>query len=228
MEQAKKNWSGDQGLFIQENGKWIPRYEIRAMIDPFTDLCIRQGVTKVKEWSTTPEEYRSSMYKLFYDGMREHLAYNKPVTWISPDTNNISLAKRTMLTDGIRGGHDNGYNWLSFQGKDLEVIIDLLDTKMVGHIESAYYQLAFWLNILPKRVEYYTSTDGLNFNLAWAQDNTLPIDQYSAYQRDFISDFAPRAARYIKVKAFTIGATPSWHPGAGRMPYILIDEIVVE
>ncbi|MEO5583627.1 MAG: DUF4838 domain-containing protein, partial [Saprospiraceae bacterium] len=228
MEQSKKNWTGDQGLFIKENDTWIPRNEIRSMIDPFTDLCIRQGVTKVKEWSTSPEEYRSSTYKLLYDGMNEHLAYNKPVAWISPDTSLISFAKRSMLNDGVRGGHDNGYNWMSFQGKDLEVIIDLQNIKKVKHIESAYYQLAFWLHILPKRVEYFTSIDGTNFSLAGSQDNTLPIDQYGAFQRDFISEFSPRNARYIKVKAYTIGATPSWHPGAGRMPYILIDEIVVE
>jgi hypothetical protein len=228
LEQAKKNWTGEQGMFLKENGSWMPRNEIRSMIDPFVDLCNRQGVTRVKEWSTSPDEYRSSTYKLLFDGMKEHLAYHKPVTWISPDTSMIPISRRGMLTDGIRGGHDYAYNWLSFQGKDLEIVIDLEESKTVKHIETAYYQLAFWLQIMPKKVEYFTSADGLNFTLASSLDNTLPIDQYGAIQRDFVGEFTPRQARYIKVKAYTIGATPSWHPGAGRMPYMFVDEIVVE
>lgn len=38
----------------------------------------------------------------------------------------------------------------------------------------------------------------------------LSIDQYGGQQRDFILEFAPRPARYVKVKAHTIGNTPSW------------------
>jgi hypothetical protein len=34
-------------------------------------------------------------------------------------------------------------------------------------------------------------------------------------------------ARYVKVKAHTIGNTPGQHPGAGRPANMLVDEIVV-
>jgi len=53
-------------------------------------------------------------------------------------------------------------------------------------------------------------------------------DQYGGQQRDFISEFEPRNARYVKVKAHTIGNTPDWHPGAVRPARMLVDEIVVE
>jgi hypothetical protein len=228
MEQAKKKFAGDGGVFEKVNGEWKVRTSIRAMIDPFTDLCIRQGVTQVKEWSTSPEEYRSSMYRLFSQGMNEHLAYGKPVKFISPDVATLPATAPKMLTDGIRGGHDYGYNWLSFTGKDLEAVVDLEESKTVHRIESAYYQYGFWLRLFPKKVEYYVSNDGNSFELVGAVENTLPIDQYGGRQRDFISEFPPRNARYIKVKAYTIGNTPEWHPGAGRPANMLIDEIVVE
>jgi hypothetical protein len=57
MEQAKKNFIGENGVFIQSGGKWVVRPDIRSMVDPFTDLCIRTGVTMIKEWGTTPEAY---------------------------------------------------------------------------------------------------------------------------------------------------------------------------
>lgn len=228
MEQAKKTFAGDGGVFEKVNGEWKVRTSIRSMIDPFTDLCIRQGVTQVKEWSTSPEEYRSAMYRLFSQGMNEHLAYGKKVTFISPDATTLPATASKMLTDGIRGSHDYGYNWLSFTGKNLEAVIDLEESKAIHRIESAYYQYGFWLRLFPKKVEYYVSNDGNSFELVGAVENTLPIDQYGGQQRDFISEFPSKNARYIKVKAYTIGNTPDWHPGAGRPANMLIDEIVVE
>ena len=228
MEQAKKNYTGERGIFHKVNGQWEVRTEIRSKIDPFTDLCIRQGVTRVKEWSTSPDEYRTSMYRLFSQGMNEHLAYKKKVIFFSPDTLTIREGAGHMLTDGIRGGHDYDYNWLGFSGKNLDVIIDLEEVKEVHRIESAYFQYGFWLRLFPENVAYFVSMDGKNFEQVGVVVNTLPIDQYGGQQRDFIAEFEPRNARYVKVIAHTIGDTPDWHPGAGRPANMLIDEIVVE
>lgn len=228
MEQAKKNYIGEHGIFHKVNGHWEARTEIRSMIDPFTDLCIRQGVTRVKEWSTSPDEYRSSMYRLFSFEMNEHLAYGKKVIFLSPDTVDLGEGAGDMLTDGIRGGHDYDYNWLRFSGKNLDVVIDLEEVKKVSRIESAYFQYGFWLRLFPENVEYFVSMDGENFELVGDVKNTLPIDQYGGQQRDFIAEFEPRNARFVKVIAHTMGNTPDWHPGAGRPANMLIDEIVVE
>ncbi|QMU27529.1 DUF4838 domain-containing protein [Adhaeribacter radiodurans] len=228
MEQAKKNFTGEQGVFVKTDGQWKVRSAIRAKIDPFVDLCNRQGVTQVKEWSTSPEEYRAAMYRLFSQGMKEHLACNKKVKFLSPVSESLPAEANKMLTDGVRGSHDYAFNWFSFSGKDLEVVIDLEEIKPVKRIESAYHQFAFWLGILPKKVEYSVSIDGENFEQVGLVNNTLPIDQYGGIQRDFVSEFTPRNARYVKVKAYTIGNTPEWHPGAGRPANMRIDEIVVE
>lgn len=228
MEQAKKHFAGERGVFHKVNNRWQPRTDLRAKINPFTDLCIREGVTQLKEWSTSPEEYRAAMYRLLSQGMNEHLAYRKKVVFITPDTSRLPSSAAQMLTDGVRGSHDYAYNWLAFAGDDLEIVIDLEAVKSVQRIESAYYQYAYWLRILPEKVEYFLSEDGENFNLAGVVQNTLPIDQYGGQQRDFILEFEPREARYIKVKAHTIGNTPAWHPGGGRAANMLVDEIVVE
>jgi len=228
LEQAKKTYYGEQGVFAKEDGQWQARPKIRAMIDPFVDLCVREGVTQVKEWSTSPNEYRAAMYRMFSQGMNEHLAYGKKVTFISPLPEILKEGQDKMLTDGIRGSHDYDYNWLGFPGQNLEVVIDLEAVKKVKLIESAYYQYGFWLRLFPKKVEYFTSVDGVKFDLAATVENTLPIDQYGGQQRDFIGSFAPRDARYVKVIAHTIGNTPGWHPGAGRPAVMLVDEIVVE
>lgn len=228
MEQAKKNYTGENGLFIKVNDKWEARTDIRNMVDEFTDLCIREGVTRVKEWSTSPEEYRSAMYRIFSQGMNEHLGYGKNVTLISPDTAAVNSTELKMLVDGKRGSHDYDNNWVIFAGKDLEAVIDLEQVKKVRKIGSGYYQLGFWLRLLPVNVEYYTSMDGKRFEQVADIANTLPIDQYGGFLREFNAEIAPRDARYIKIKARSMGNTPGWHPGAGRPANMLIDEIVVE
>ncbi|MEO6219653.1 MAG: DUF4838 domain-containing protein, partial [Ginsengibacter sp.] len=57
MEQAKKNYTGENGLFVRKvtqdsfgdsfgekvNGKWEAKTNIRNMVDEFTDLCKREG-----------------------------------------------------------------------------------------------------------------------------------------------------------------------------------------
>ena len=228
LEQAKKNFTGDRGIFNKSGEKWAVRPEIRSMIDPFVDLCIRQGVTKVKEWNTTPEAYRSAMYRLFFQGRNEHLAFGKPVKFQSPEISLIREDERGMLTDGIRGSHDTEYGWLDFQGKDLDVVIDLGEIKKVQHIECAFYQLAMWLSIAPAKVDFFVSADGKKYDQTGSVINTLPIDQYDSFQRDFIVDFEPRDARFIRVVAQTIGNTPESHPGAGQPARMHVDEIVVE
>jgi hypothetical protein len=185
-------------------------------------------VTQVKEWSTSPEEYRSAMYRILAQGMNEHLAFGKPVQLISPDTSDLKPEQVRMLTDGKRGSHDYDNNWVNFGGKDLEVIIDLGQSKMVRKIGSGYYQLGFWLRLLPVEVEYFTSADGNSYERVATIKNTLQIDQYGGYLREFNSEFDARNARYVKVHAKSMGNTPGWHPGAGRPARMLIDEIVVE
>lgn len=228
MEQAKEIYMGERGVFQEEEGRWKINPEIRSLIDPFTDLCNRQGVTRVKEWSTPPEEYRSAMYRVFSQGMNEHLAIGKKIDFIRPEEASLRPDAGKMLTDGKRGSHEYGYNWLAFAGSDLEVIVDLGSVKKIRHLETAFYQYGQWLRLLPVKVTYSLSRDGMHFNPAGEIQNTLPIDQYGSIQRDFILDIAPARARYVKLKATSIGALPSWHPSAGRKPYMLIDEIVVE
>ena len=112
--------------------------------------------------------------------------------------------------------------------KNLEVVVDLEQEKSVSRIGSGYYQLGFWLRLLPTEVEYFTSVDGKNFERVAQLKNTFPIDQYGGYLREFNAAFAPKQARYVKVLAHSMGNTPGWHPGAGRPARMLIDEIVVE
>lgn len=223
MEQAKARYFGERGLFAKVAGAWRVREDVRRRIDPFTDLANRAGITRLKEWSTPPEEYRSAMYRLLAQGMNEHLAFGRSVT-----SSTVPDAPLEMLTDGRRGSHDYTYNWMHTSGKDIDVTIDLRTIREVRRIESGFYQHSAALIMLPEQVEVFVSADGSDFELVGKVDHALPIDQYGAIQRDFVAEFAPRQARYVRLVAHSIGNTPDTHAGAGRPARMLIDEVVVE
>lgn len=65
LEQAKSRSAGEGGMFRRDSGgAWEVRPEIRRRLDRFTELCNGQGVTRVTEWHTTPDEYRAGYLKL--------------------------------------------------------------------------------------------------------------------------------------------------------------------
>jgi hexosaminidase len=169
------------------------------------------------------------MFRVFSLGMKEHYAYRKKVSFISPDPTAVKPEAAAMLTDGVRASHEYDHSWFNVQGgKDLELVVDLEEQRDVRRIQAGFLQFGFWLRLFPSRIEYSLSTDGKQYEPVGSIANTLPIDQYGNQQRDFTLTIAPKKARYVKLKAYSIGNTPSWHPGAGRPAVMLVDEIVVE
>ena len=133
-----------------------------------------------------------------------------------------------MLTDGKRGSHDYDNNWVIFGGKDLEAVIDLEKVQKVERSDLAITSSDSGCDFCQQM--WSITLRWMEKILSWWRNikNTLPIDQYGGYLREFNTEFAPREARYIKVRACSMGNTPGWHPGAGRPAQMLVDEIVVE
>jgi hypothetical protein len=81
---------------------------------------------------------------------------------------------------------------------------------------------------MPTKVEFYISTDGVNYQLASTVDNTMDAKDYEIKVRDFKSTIAPMAARFVKVIAKNYGKLPEWHQGYGGDAFIFVDEITIK
>jgi hexosaminidase len=46
--------------------------------------------------------------------------------------------------------------------------------------------------------------------------------------KEFSARFEPRRARFVRVRARSLGNVPEWHYGAGGKAWLFADEIVVE
>jgi len=55
-----------------------------------------------------------------------------------------------------------------------------------------------------------------------------PKEDAEIRSNDFSASFDPLVARYLRIRAVNVGVCPTWHEGAGRKAWVLVDEIGVE
>lgn len=229
LEQAKSRSTGEQGMFRKGDiaGEWEVRPEVRQRLERFVELCNRQGVTRVTEWHTTPDEYHVRYLKLLERTPLEHLASGKAVEFRILYSPKYPASGDETLTDGLRGPLDYSFNWLGFEGTDMEVVVDLEQSRTIHRISADFLQVVRSWIFLPERVEFKVSSDGTSFrHLAGA---TRQADEHEggAFAETFAVDFSTEA-RYVRVKAVSRKTCPDWHIGAGGPSWIFADEIVVQ
>jgi hypothetical protein len=133
------------------------------------------------------------------------------------------------LTDGLLGTKDaNDGRWQGFEGVDADAVLDLGRTRKVrGLTTRALQSINSWI-FLPVSVEFAVSEDGHSFETVAAVVNDVSPRQAGALVKEFAARFDARRARYIRVRAVSVGAVPEWHFGKGGRAWVFLDEIVVE
>lgn len=142
------------------------------------------------------------------------------------------------LIDGIRGETNFRLGgWQGYQDTDFEAIVDLKEEKHIEEVGAGFLQDAKSWIWMPRYVEFYTSTDGKEWDFAGRLGHDVDEQDYTPQMHDLVlrikttdDDGTQRAgttARYVKVFAKNFGTIPAWHLGAGGEGYIFVDEIIV-
>jgi len=140
----------------------------------------------------------------------------------------VSPGGARALTDGLRGIDDYHFNWLGFEGKDLEAIIDLGKETTVKEISADFLQdIQSWV-FLPKSFTAYYSTDGEELTKIGTVENITPDNKTGAFIQSFSIEAEHIKARYIRIRAESMKTCPAWHIGSGEKSWIFTDEIVVK
>ncbi len=133
------------------------------------------------------------------------------------------------LIDGVNGSENfNDGNWIGFNGSDLDVTIDLKEIKNIKKISAGFLRDINSYIFLPEWVEYSFSEDGNNFDRKKLIINDVQQNDKTELIKKFEYEPGNISARYIHVKAKSIGTCPTWHKGAGDKAWIFCDEISVE
>ena len=115
--------------------------------------------------------------------------------------------------------------WLGWEVKDFEASIDLGEVKPINSIGIDVLNApASWI-FPPKTIEYYTSEDGINYK----KIDNYNIDAKQVEGSVLLSrTFTQLKARFIKLKAVSIGVCPKGHVGEGDKAWLFISEIEIK
>ncbi|HEU4636569.1 MAG TPA: DUF4838 domain-containing protein [Edaphobacter sp.] len=224
------------------DGKVFVKPEMKTLVSQFVSGCRQDGVTKVRERSTTPDDYQASYNRVFTGvvTMQQAKSFGKKITPTTlPDG---GAAKAQQLTDGIFGSWESwsapDVHWVAYKGQHMDVVLDLGEVMEIGSIHmdflNAQAQPDWNLLVLPKFVTYATSADGVTFSdeIRIANPhNPNPKENPKIAEipvQPFHADLAaPVKTRYIKVHGESLLHMPSWHIRAGQPATLCTDQIVV-
>lgn len=136
------------------------------------------------------------------------------------------------LLDGINGTTNwRKGDWQGYQSQDFEAVVDLQNAKELSNFSATFLQdQRSWI-LMPTKVEYYSSSDNVNFTLITSIANDIDPKKDENTIKDFnFTSSKPINTRYIKVKAYNLGKLPEWHLGFpfDGDAFIFIDEITIK
>ncbi len=131
------------------------------------------------------------------------------------------------LVDGKRGAAGVlGEDWLGFEGKDFEAVVDLGETRLVTEITAGFLRdQPRWI-FLPAAVEYSIGMTRDNMRTVYTKDFST-VQAAQPRIKDIAAKIGSVRARYVRVRAKNIGTCPAWHAGAGGKAWLFVDEIAV-
>lgn len=202
---------------------------LNTMLDTFDTRAARYGLTTLNERNNSPHEY-VALYRERYlpsEGGK-NLAAGAEITFSEPLPAPYDRLGGASLTDGLFGGATYKDSWIGWEGKDVDMVIDLGATKEISTIDTDFLQqLGAWI-LQPLSVGYSLSLDGKDWTdlprhqLAEDQD---PKVKFVSVKETLA---APQPVRYIKVSVEGTKQCPHWHYGVGNPCWFFLDEITVE
>lgn len=112
--------------------------------------------------------------------------------------------------------------FIGFAGKDLEAVIDLLESQPINQITlHTFEQTGSWI-YRPASVSFYSSENGTDFILL------EKVDSVNEKRHLHYSSNTKTQARYIKVIAKNYGIIPTGQPGSGNPAWLFADEVEVK
>jgi len=155
---------------------------------------------------------------------------NWEVTLTSEYNPQYSAGGPKGIIDGIYGDENwrKGY-WQGYQDQDFEAVIKFNETVEVSELTASFLQdTRAWI-LMPTKVEYYLSNDGVNYELVATADHNVPDKDYEVQLAQLSAKLKrPMNVTHLKVKAYNYGTLPSWHQGAGFEAFIFVDEVSVK
>lgn len=166
--------------------------------------------------------------KISVDTIRFNKATLKPVVLLQPNESRFSPDGPVVLVDGRNGNHsfDTGA-WLAVAGNDLEAVINMqAETILSSASIHVYVRKDAWL-FDARGFSVSVSSDNKNYKEVASQEykQMQESDSDGIIEHELLFD--PCKATYVKIKVISEKSMPDWHWDAGKAPFLLVDEIIL-
>ena len=131
------------------------------------------------------------------------------------------------LVNGIMGSvtRFNDDEWLGWNGKDFEGLLDLGKEEEIKKINLRFYKAPSSWIYMPSSIKILLSDDGVMYKEV-AVKNNPDSGQMGVQHHEF--SFDGIKTRYVKINAANNGIIKSGFPGQGYPAWLFVDEVVVE
>ena len=166
--------------------------------------------------------------KISVDTIRFNKATLKPVVLLQPNESRFSPDGPVVLVDGRNGNHsfDTGA-WLAVAGNDLEAVINMqAETILSSASVHVYVRKDAWL-FDARGFSVSVSSDNKNYKEVASQEYKQMQESNSDGIIEHELSFDPCKATYVKIKVISEKSMPDWHWDAGKAPFLLVDEIIL-
>lgn len=166
--------------------------------------------------------------KISVDTIRFNKATLKPVVLLQPNESRFSPDGPVVLVDGRNGNHsfDTGA-WLAVAGNDLEAVINMqAETILSSASVHVYVRKDAWL-FDARGFSVSVSFDNKNYKEVASQEykQMQESDSDGIIEHELLFD--PCKATYVKIKVISEKSMSDWHWDAGKAPFLLVDEIIL-
>lgn len=218
------------------DGKVIIKPEIKKLVHQFVERCNEHGVIRLKERATPPDVYLGAFNRIFnkMEEMDNAISLHKkiiPITY-------VDFGRVEALTDGVFGSYESfrqHFNWLGYEGKHMEFIIDLGEAVPITFVNIDFLNgRTLWTpTFLPEYVTYEASLDGKIYSKPIKVLNPNKPNKEDTFNKEilvqsFYANMNENKVRFIKVHAESILNCPTWHMDAGSPAWLFADEIIVK
>ena len=166
--------------------------------------------------------------KISVDTIRFNKATLKPVVLLQPNESRFSPDGPVVLVDGRNGNHsfDTGA-WLAVAGNDLEAVINMqAETILSSASVHVYVRKDAWL-FDARGFSVSVSSDNKNYKEVASQEYKQMQEADSDGIIEHELSFDPCKATYVKIKVISEKSMHDWHRDAGKAPFLLVDEIIL-
>lgn len=166
--------------------------------------------------------------KISVDTIRFNKATLKPVVLLQPNESRFSPDGPVVLVDGRNANHsfDTGA-WLAVAGNDLEAVINMqAETILSSASVHVYVRKDAWL-FDARGFSVSVSSDNKNYKEVASQEYKQMQESDSDGIIEHELSFDPCKATYVKIKVISEKSMPDWHWDAGKAPFLLVDEIIL-